>query len=71
MPELLTILIVAVAVLWAAVVAIVFALCQMAARSDAELVEPASHIPRRASTWGTVRRRILKSPQSDQFATYR
>ena len=27
--------------------------------------------PRRASTWGTVRSRILMSDQSDQLATYR
>lgn len=71
MPDPVTILIAAGAVLWLAIVAIVFAACRMAARSDAELAAESSHIPRRASTWGTVRKRILKSPQSDQFATYR
>ena len=57
--------------LWLAIVAIVFAVCRAAGDSDAELLGESPHIPRRASTCGTVRMRILKSPQSDQFATYK
>jgi len=70
-PDPVTILIAVGIAFWLATVAVVFAVCRMASRSDTELAEPASHIPRRASTCGTVRMRILKSPQSDQFATYR
>jgi hypothetical protein len=70
-PDPVTILIAVGIAFWLGTVAVVFAVCRMASHSDAELSESASHIPRRASTWGTVRMRILKSPQSDQFATYR
>lgn len=52
---------------WLLVVAVVIAACRMAARSDAPLAQS----PRRPSTWGTVRNRILTSPHSDQFATYK
>jgi hypothetical protein len=58
--------------LWLLAIIIVLAACRMAALSDAETTSarpPQS--PRRASTWGIVRKRILRSPQSDQFATYR
>lgn len=57
---------------WLLTIVIVLAACRMAALSDAEEAStrpPQS--PRRASTWGIVRKRILRSPQSDQFATYR
>lgn len=67
----MTIVIAVLGALWLAIVAVVFAVCLMASRSDAELAAGSPHIPRRATTWGTVRKRILKSPQSDQFATYR
>jgi hypothetical protein len=52
-------------ILWLVVTVVVIALCRMAARGDA----PQS--PRRPSTCGTVRSRILMSPHSDQLATYR
>ncbi len=60
--------------IWVPIVALVVALCRMAARADAaeNLGEiPPTQSPRRPSTWGTVRRRIFTSPQSDQFATYK
>lgn len=59
--------------IWAPIVALVVTLCRMAARGDkADLSEiPLDQSPRRPSTWGTVRKRILTSPQSDQFATYK
>jgi len=59
-----------VALAWLFVVVVVVAACRMAARSDAEL-EPNAQSPRRPSTWGTVRSKILRSPQRDQLATYR
>lgn len=59
-----------VALAWLCVAVVVLAACRMAARSDARL-EPAAQSPRRPSTWGTVRSKIFKSPQSDQLATYR
>jgi len=62
----------ALAVVWAAVVLLVVALCRMAARADAGSTAPAEgQSPRRPSTWGTVRKRIFASPQSDQLATYK
>ena len=68
----MTIVIAVAAALWLATVAIVVAACRMAARSDAEEASSrSSQSPRRASTWGIVRKRILQSPQSDQFATYK
>lgn len=62
------------AAIWAPIVALVVSLCRMAARGDAaeNLGEnPPTQSPRRPSTWGTVRKRIFTSPQSDQFATYK
>jgi hypothetical protein len=56
-----------VLILWLVVVAVVVAACRMAAAADA----PEDQSPRRASTWGTVRKRIFTSPQSDQLATYK
>lgn len=53
--------------LWLVVTVLVIAACRMAAEADA----PDAQSPRRPSTWGTVRRRILTSPHSDQLATYR
>ena len=55
---------------WILVAAIVVAACRMAARSDAELTSPAQR-PLRPTTWGIVRSKILRSPQSDQLATYK
>lgn len=59
-----------VAVAWLFTALVVVATCRMAGRADAELA-PSRQSPRRPTTWGTVRKRILTSPQSDQFATYR
>lgn len=59
-----------VALAWLFVVIVTVAACRMAARSDANLT-PAAQSPRRPRTWGTVRSRILRSPQSDQLATYK
>jgi hypothetical protein len=68
----MTVVFVLIGVLWLLVLAAVLAVCRIAARSDAEGASPLSpQSPRRAKTWGTVRSRILKSPQSDQFATYK
>ncbi len=62
----------ALAVVWAAVVLLILALCGMAARADAVPTATAKNqSPRRPSTWGTVRKRIFTSPQSDQLATYK
>ncbi len=61
----------ALAVAWAAAILLVFALCRMAARADAIEIGTADQSPRRPSTWGTVRKRIFTSPQSDQLATYK
>lgn len=55
-------------VLWLLVAIVVIAACRMAAASDAR---ETTQSPRRASTWGTVRNRILTSPHKDQLATYR
>ena len=72
LPDLLIIALALIASLWLFVSIVVIAACQMAALSDAEASPPRpSQSPRRASTWGIVRKRILRSPQSDQFATYK
>ncbi len=72
MIDLVTIALVALGALWLGATVVVLALCRIAARADgADAAIPPTQRPRRASTWGTVRSRILKSPQSDQFATYR
>lgn len=61
-----------ISLLWLAVVAVVVALCVMAARADAPRDQAApAQSPRRPSTWGIVRRRIFTSPHSDQLATYK
>jgi hypothetical protein len=52
--------------LWLSTIVLVVSLCVTARRADL-----ASYSPRRHSTCGTVRSRILTSVQSDQFATYR
>ena len=72
LPDPLTIAIILIGSLWLFSIIVVIAACQMAALSDAEesSARPPQS-PRRASTWGIVRKRILRSPQSDQFATYR
>ena len=54
-------------ILWLLVAVVVIAACRMAAAADA----PEAQSPLRPNTWGTVRSRILRSPQSDQLATYR
>lgn len=59
-----------VALAWLFVVVVVMAACRMAARSDSKF-EPNAQSPRRPSTWGTVRSKILRSPQRDQLATYK
>lgn len=64
------ILLIPLSLVWIVVAVVVIALCRMAARGDSDLAE-ASHNPRRPSTCGTVRNRILTSPHSDQLATYR
>lgn len=72
MPDPITVAIALIAGLWLLTITVVLAACRMAALSDAE--ESSAHppqSPRRANTWGIVRKRILRSPQSDQFATYR
>ncbi len=61
----------ALGVVWAAVVLLVLTLCVIAARADAPPASAANQSPRRPSTWGTVRKRIFTSPQSDQLATYK
>jgi hypothetical protein len=58
------------AVAWMATVVFVLTLCRMAALADS-VDAPRDQSPRRPSTWGTVRKRIFTSPQSDQFATYK
>ncbi len=52
-------------VLWSLAMVAVVALCRIAAEQ-----KPAQR-PLPPKTWPTVRARILKSPQSDQLATYR
>jgi hypothetical protein len=64
------ILLIPLSLLWLVVAVVVIAICRMAARGDRDLAE-APYSPRRPSTCGTVRSRILTSPHSDQLATYR
>lgn len=73
MSDLLTIALVSLAAVWLFATVLVLAICRIAARADAELAPrtPDTYRPLRARTWGTVRSMILKSPQSDQFATYK
>ena len=61
----------ALAVVWVAIGLLVLALCRMAARGDADAAGTANQSPRRPRTWGTVRKRIFASAQSDQLATYK
>lgn len=64
-------LLVLIPIAWFAVTALVLALCHMAARgdSDRQLAERvARQSPRRPTTWGTVRSRILTSVHNDQLA---
>ena len=68
------IIVAALAAVWMSVAVLVVTLCRMAARGDAAQVageNPGDQSPRRPKTWGTVRKRIFTSPQSDQFATYK
>ncbi len=62
-----------VSLAWLLVVATVLGACRMAARGDAALLGEGAptQSPRRPSTCGTVRSRILMSVHSDQLATYR
>lgn len=76
MPDAFTIALAALIAFWLFSTVLVIACCQTAARADAELAPRTrdgedTYKPRRASTCGTVRSKILKSPQSDQFATYK
>ena len=64
------VLVILLTLVWLVVSVVVIALCRMAARGDSDLPEVAQS-PRLPNTCGTVRRRILTSPHSDQFATYR
>jgi hypothetical protein len=61
------IILIPLSILWLLVAVVVLAACRMAARDDAALAQS----PRRPSTCGTVRSKILTSLQSDQLATYR
>jgi hypothetical protein len=67
---MLIIMLVLLSLVWLIVAVVVIAICRMAARGDTEL-DMAPQSPRRPSTCGTVRSRILTSPHSDQLATYR
>jgi hypothetical protein len=67
----LLVVVTVLAVVWVGLGLLVFALCQMAARADAAEAGIPTQSPRRPSTWGTVRKRIFASPQSDQLATYK
>ena len=67
---MLMLLIIPIVLVWLSVGVVVVAACRMAARGDGELAGEAQS-PRRSSTWGTVRSRILTSPHSDQLATYK
>ncbi len=64
-------IVLAVLAVWAVLALSVLALCRMAAQADAVGTEATDQSPRRAKTWGTVRKRIFASPQSDQLATYK
>jgi hypothetical protein len=77
---MLMLFLILLSLVWLVASVVVIAACRMAARGDGELRgesygdgelggEPYS--PRAPSTWGTVRSRILRSPHSDQLATYR
>ena len=68
---MLTLFLILLALVWLSVSVVVVAACRMAARGDGELVVGEAQSPRRPSTWGTVRSRILTSPHSDQLATYK
>lgn len=70
---MLTLFLILLALVWLSVSVVVVAACKMAARGEGELGElgDEAQSPCRPSTWGTVRSRILMSPQSDQLATYR
>ncbi len=68
---MLTLFLILLALVWLSVSVVVVAACRMAARGDGELGGDEAQSPRRPSTWGTVRSRILTSPHSDQLATYR
>ena len=62
-----------IALAWLFVTIVVVAVCRMAARADegSAVVPAQTQSPRRPRTWGTVRSKILRSPQSDQLATYK
>jgi hypothetical protein len=60
----------ALASLWLLTAVVFLAVCKMAAIAD-RVEAPPAQSPRRPTTCPTVRSMILKSPQSDQLATYR
>jgi hypothetical protein len=67
-------LFVVIPVAWLSVCALVVGLCRMAARGDAMPARTAtgrapSYSPRRPTTCGTVRSKILTSVHNDQLAT--
>ncbi len=71
MPDLTVLAILAgLASLWLFSAVLILAACKMAALADRER-EPAPQSPWRPTTCPTVRSMILRSPQSDQLATYR
>jgi hypothetical protein len=67
---MLMLFLILLALVWLSVSVVVVAACRMAARGEREFGDEVQS-PRRPSTWGTVRSRILTSPHSDQLATYR
>jgi len=60
-----------ISITWLGVLALILAVCRIAAMSDGREALVASQRPRRPSTWGTVRSMILRSPHSDQLTTYK
>jgi hypothetical protein len=68
------VLLVLIPVAWLTIAVLVVAICRMAARGDAMParsipVRRPAYSPRRPTTCGTVRSRILTSVHNDQLAT--
>ncbi len=70
---MLIVIITLLSLIWLSVAVTVLAVCHMAAVSDegVEGERASAQSPRRPTTCGTVRSKILRSPHSDQLATYR
>jgi len=64
---MLMLILIPIAIFWLLVAVVVLAACRAAAAGDGRELQS----PRRARTWGTMRKRILTSPPGDQLATYR